>query len=143
MTVGFFCLACQRRAGVGHECPAAIPAATFLSAVIPGGLVELRALPSKAQAFYAVSDTDAISAFMARHRHENIYFGVAARRDSTSGKAENCASLSVLFADIDFKAFQDGEAGARQALARFPLPPSIVIATGGGLHVYWILEGRG
>jgi hypothetical protein len=43
----------------------------------------------------------------------------------------------VLFVDIDFKITP--ESTALELLERFALKPSAIVASGGGLHVYWIL----
>jgi hypothetical protein len=58
---------------------------------------------------------------------------------------ENCGLLAALFVDIDFKAVQAHpnalpEDQSRALLSTFPLEPSIVVHTGGGLHVYWLLK---
>jgi hypothetical protein len=39
-----------------------------------------------------------------------------------------------LFVDVDFKAIDEAE--ARERLARYPHPPSAIVASGGGLHCY-------
>ena len=102
------------------------------------GLVELRALPSRARVFGRVDDP-ALAAFVARHQAtENLYWGVASRRDATSGRAENCGQLGALFADLDFNKVDEGAARAR--LLEFELPASCVIHSGGGLHAYWFLS---
>ena len=102
------------------------------------GLVELRALPSERRAFFAPTETDAIAGFLAQHHGQDLYFGVATRRDRSSGKLENCRHLGALFVDIDFKTTSEPE--ARERLAQFPFPPSIRVASGGGLHAYWALR---
>lgn len=105
----------------------------------PGsGLTELRALPSKATAFVNATDADAIERFLRAHANENVFVGVATRKDASSGKLENCAELHVLFCDIDFKDIPEAE--ARALIERFPLRPSIIIKSGHGLHIYWLLR---
>ena len=68
----------------------------------------------------------------------NIFVGVATRKAATGRKLTDCLALHALFADLDFKNFPS-EAAARDRLAAFPLPPSIVVRTGGGLQCYWLL----
>lgn len=102
------------------------------------GLVELRALPSKARVFARPDDADAIAAFLTKHSHENCYFGPSTRRDDTNGSLENCRHLTTFYIDVDYKGIPEAEARAR--LAACPLPPSVVITTGGGLHAYWRLR---
>lgn len=73
------------------------------------------------------------------HRaREDLYVGVASRRNAMGGSLGNCHELRALFVDIDFKAIPEAEARGR--LDRFLLKPSFVIASGGGLHCYWLLH---
>jgi len=65
-----------------------------------------------------------------------IYYGVCARKQG-KGKKHDVTSVPGLWADVDFKHFPDGEAGAWAALAAFPLAPTWAIHSGGGLQVYW------
>jgi hypothetical protein len=102
------------------------------------GYIECRALPSQHREFYPVRTLDGIAAFTHAHRHENVYIGIATRNDTSSGKLENCAQVGALYVDIDFKVLAEPEARAR--LAAFPFPPSMIVWTGGGLHVYWLLR---
>jgi hypothetical protein len=76
--------------------------------------------------------------FVRSHFREDVYFGVAARQDKTSGRLKNCANIRCLFADLDFKQFESEE-DAWQALENFPLKPSLLVRSGGGLHCYWLL----
>jgi hypothetical protein len=109
-----------------------------LFAGIEAGDIECRALPSRICRFYPVRRPEGLAAFVREHRHENVYVGVATRRDDRSGKLENCLQLPALYVDLDFK--QTPESDARAALAGFPFPPSLIVVTGGGLHVYWLLR---
>lgn len=69
----------------------------------------------------------------------NVYVGLATRRDESSGKKHNLLATRVLWADLDPK--QEGDREAFEvALERFPYPPSLRVWSGGGLHVYWLLE---
>lgn len=70
--------------------------------------------------------------------HLNIFVGVAERLHMNGRQLKDCGLLRALFVDLDFKAVS--EDAAREALAAFSIPPSMVIATGGGLHCYWFLE---
>lgn len=120
--------------------------AAFLAALYDGceGLLEFRAFngrrgePPVGRAFCAPTDASVRTRFAADHRAHDIYFGVATRADDSAGTLENCRHLAAVFADIDFK--MAPEADARAGLARFPLPPSAVVQSGGGLHVYWFLR---
>jgi hypothetical protein len=103
------------------------------------GVIELRAFPSKARRFAPLSQFDTLRDFLAAHApDEDVYVGVAARRDATSGTLANCATLSAGFTDIDFKTTPEAE--ARRRLAAFPFPRSILVHSGHGLHAYWLLR---
>jgi hypothetical protein len=95
----------------------------------------------KDRLFCPFTDMPAIERFMNHHLQENVYFGVATRRDSTSGALENCWHLPALFADFDFKTDQ----AADETLARldaFPLPLSALVCSGRrrNRHGYWLLK---
>jgi hypothetical protein len=67
------------------------------------------------------------------------YFGVCPRI-RPQGRKEDVTHAPGLWADLDFKGFPDGEAGALRKLGEFPVPPSWIVATGGGFHIYWKLR---
>lgn len=105
----------------------------------PGdGLIELRALPSTKRKFVKPGDIEGIRRFAQRYREKNIYFGVAARKDSTSGTLKNCTVIRAVFADIDFKDTPEDQ--ARRTLESFPLRFSFLVNSGGGFHCYWVLK---
>jgi hypothetical protein len=117
----------------------------YLETLFPpdaSGHCELRALPSRARAFVPLPlDADALTtvrAFVHAHLHEHIFTGVATRRTPTDGTAENCAELWCVFVDLDAAQLADGT--VRERLERFPLPPTLQVHSGGGLHVYWQLR---
>ena len=111
-----------------------------LAALFSGceGLVEFRALPSKARIFARADETDAIAAWLRQHRQQNTYWGVSTRRDRRTGSLANCRQLGALFVDIDAGARPVDD--VRAELARVLVPPSIVLGSGGGLHCYWLLR---
>ena len=67
----------------------------------------------------------------------NVYFGVCLR-SRRSGTAADVLSVPALWCDLDFKT--SDEATCRKRLSEFPLKPSTIIETGGGLHLYWIMK---
>jgi hypothetical protein len=75
-------------------------------------------------------------------RRMAAYFGVALRTPQAArdrkGSGAYCQTLTALFVDADFKHL--GEAETRKRLADFPIPPSIIVNSGGGLHPYWLLR---
>jgi hypothetical protein len=67
-----------------------------------------------------------------------LYFGVALRGDDDDGTLANCTMLTALFVDIDFSTTPEPE--ARERLTHCPLSPSALVASGGGLHAYYLLR---
>jgi len=118
----------------------------FFHALVAGGngLLEFRPLAQTTfnqtgRLYFDLSrPTIKLEKFLTKHRPDHNYFGMALRCDATSGALDNCSTLSVVFADIDFK--HTPEAEARRLLAECPLPPSIIVHSGNGLHCYWLLR---
>jgi hypothetical protein len=118
----------------------------FLTCLVPldaAGYLNLRVFsPFPHNTLIKMSDPDAmdrIAAWVRQHRKfQDLYMGVAERRTDENGTKENCAVIRVLFCEIDFK--DQTEAEVRAALAAYRFPPSIIVHSGGGLHVYWILD---
>jgi hypothetical protein len=115
---------------------------------IVGGIIELRAIHTKSRQITGRQffknregciDLQEVLAFIHKHTGDDIYFAPAARKDPTSGGLKNCAVLCCLFCDLDYKDFPSPEIG-RQELEAFPLKPSYIVETGGGLHCYWMLK---
>jgi len=101
------------------------------------GRIELRSLPSGARAFFNADDHAVIDAFCRKHQYKNIYFGVGTR-DGRGGKKENIVEIPAVWCDVDFK-----ETPPRQLIENFktfPLTPSVIVESSGGLHLYWILS---
>jgi hypothetical protein len=118
----------------------------FLGMLHPAGFVDLRAIHPRDDAdqkviarTYPAADLAAVRRFIETYgRERNLYVGVAPR-NGHGRRTEHCVALHVLFVDLDVKQFPGGESEARARLAAFPLPPTAVVSTGGGLHVYWWL----
>jgi hypothetical protein len=108
----------------------------------PGdGYVNFRAISRDkkiSSLFIPTNEPERVHDFLKEHRDANIYFGVASRRSDRNGRLENCGTIRALWADIDFKDTPEPE--AREAVERFALEPSVIVATGNGLHVYWLLD---
>jgi hypothetical protein len=69
-----------------------------------------------------------------------VWFGTATRREKGSGAANNCLAAYSVHVDADCKT-AEGAGRFKAAINAFPLPPSIVVATGSphSFHVYWRL----
>jgi hypothetical protein len=115
--------------------------AVFLGALYPTtceGFIELRMLPSGKQSFATADDHAGVANVLRQHATENCYLGVALRRETTSGALANCGELHTLWVDIDFKDVD--ESVVRTRISSFPIPPHVVVQSGGGLHCYWRLR---
>ena len=108
------------------------------------GLIEVRAWPAERERVLrqfcpTVADAEREIGRLARQRL-NVFVGVALRRSAGDGTKHNLASARALWIDVDDLA----DVGAREEfeirLERFPLPPTLRIWSGGGQHVYWLLQ---
>ena len=68
-----------------------------------------------------------------------VHYGANPRVEG-GGKKEHVTALVGAYADLDFSRYADVEAGAWAALDAFPIAPTWVIRSGGGLHAYWDLR---
>jgi len=89
---------------------------------------------------------------------QEVYFGLGLTDDETKekrrldftnrAKAQHITAISCLWADIDIvgaghkgkKRYPETIEKALELLNQMPLPPSIIVKSGGGLHVYWLLD---
>jgi hypothetical protein len=101
------------------------------------GLIEIRCLPSGQRLFSR--NYKAIAWFVRSHLHENIYFGVGTRR-AMDGTKKGTFEVPALWVDIDWKHFRGGRIEADKVLENCPVRPSIIIRSGHGYHVYWLLR---
>jgi P4 family phage/plasmid primase-like protien len=129
-------------------------AAVFLSALFGGemteGAVEIRCCPNDGVELPAKSlftrDLEDILLHLTRHDVAGMgtYYGACTRNmGRASGKRENLCELRILWSDVDFKRlaprFRSVEAIVEMGQS-LPYPPSIYIATGGGVHLLWLLD---
>jgi hypothetical protein len=113
----------------------------ILDALFAGveGVIEFRAFePARAgctaRLFAPVGDAR-IREFFVEHRTRNLFWGVATRSTNRGGALADCHQLPALFCDLDFK--MSSEAVVRDVLQHFPLRPTLIVASGGGLQPYW------
>ena len=99
------------------------------------GEIELRALPSRNRKFISLDQINEIGAFCNGGK-EGYYFGVALR--SGGGTKEHITQIPALHCDIDFK--DTPRELIAEKLKQFPFKPSIIVKSGGGVHVYFILK---
>lgn len=100
--------------------------------------------------WFSVDNLEQMAARSAELTDRNVWFGVATRREmllgESRGGATDCLAAPGLWADIDIAGPNHREStglpadkdAALAMLAEFPLRPSIIVDTGGGLHPYWL-----
>lgn len=108
-----------------------------LTVIDPGGI--------KSFAFEYPASLDSLIAAAKNHSGKtNVYFGVTVRKPGTKighgkrGKAVDAQAATCAWSDIDFKTVDKEK--VRALIKSFPVPPSIVVMTGGGVHVYWFFR---
>jgi P4 family phage/plasmid primase-like protien len=112
------------------------------------GHIELRAIMGKqvrGKAFVPLNSdwqfiTQRIDEFCQNNKDINLYFGIATR-DGKGGCEENVISISCVWAEMDYKNFtEEPEARIQGIIDKFPFKPSIIISSGAGVHLYWLLK---
>lgn len=128
----------------------------FIKTIFGGvkGSLELRALPSGDRVFTRAFSE--VTAFCDRHAGENLYFGVATRKEDCGSRYEASLKLPLerrpviggksdglylpgLWVDLDFKS-HIGEIQAEKMIAEGPLKPSIIVYSGNGVHLYFLFK---
>lgn len=69
-----------------------------------------------------------------------LFFCVGTLKPGAKRTKDGVAEISFLHADIDFKDIIDQAADVERKLSMLRLPPSIIVASGNGLHAYWLLR---
>jgi hypothetical protein len=70
-----------------------------------------------------------------------LYFCVATLRRGITRRAKaNLGEIVCLHTDLDFKGIADEREAIERALTTLPLPPSLQVFSGHGLHLYWLLH---
>ena len=80
---------------------------------------------------------------------QNVYFGMGLIQGTPTGrgKQEDIAGIAALWADVDFageahagKALPADNADFQRLLAELPLRPSLIVDSGHGRHLYWLMQ---
>ena len=98
-----------------------------------------------------VDDLDTLAATAEQREPSGcVWFGVATRAQRTPGRgrSDDCAAIPGLWVDIDVAGPGHAAVGrlasdihhARRIVASFPLPPTAVVHTGGGLQAWWLFS---
>jgi len=103
------------------------------------GYLECRQLPTQHRGFFPVSKGfDPVVGWCKNEGWRDVYFGVALRNPG-GGKKENVLAIPAVWCDLDLKDFPT-IAAMRKRVMDFPLEPSLIVDSGGGYHVYWVLK---
>lgn len=70
----------------------------------------------------------------------NIYVSENPRPVDKKKKKEDIVDIGALWLDVDSKDYGGSKEDALTAIEGFPLAPSILVDSGNGYHVYWVLE---
>ena len=88
-------------------------------------------------------DIDAIGRFIARHdrNRRGLFFCVSTiALGSPTRNKENSAEICTAHTDLDFRSIVEDEPAIRQIADTLSKPPSSIVFSGGGLHLYWFLK---
>jgi hypothetical protein len=119
-----------------------LPIKSFVSTLFKnqsGGKLELRAIGKKGIKRQFVNPTDygAIIAFCKTHRnHADVYFTVCPRLQG-NGTKEGIVQICAAWLDIDSEKIGLSWPDVQTMLDSVAEKPTMVVASGGGYHVYW------
>ena len=116
------------------------------------GWLTVWTLPDKKTAYFPVSDLAKAAAYAARlgDTHD-VYYGVGLRGQKLGprqrGSSDDVSVIPAFWSDIDVRGSAHKETALPATVAEalgfldsLPLKPSIVVSSGNGLHVYWLLD---
>ncbi|MDP8299172.1 MAG: DNA-primase RepB domain-containing protein [Candidatus Tantalella remota] len=97
---------------------------------IHGGYIELRSFNPKVRQYFCTNICDVL-----QYTTKNeLFFGVCPR-SKRNGTATSIKYLTTFWIDVD-----DLTIPLEDRINAVPLPPSIVVSSGHGFHVYWLLS---
>lgn len=97
------------------------------------------------QGFFSTVEELAKSVVSSDQRGNNTYYAVSAFVEKGSRKQENTRATKVFALDVDcgvdkpFPTWKEGLAATGAFIAEMGLPKPMIVHSGNGLHVYWIL----
>jgi hypothetical protein len=105
----------------------------------PDAFINLRFLPSAENRFVPLVKSNTVPFIVNSHQSQNCYFGVATRIDGDGTKG-GIVEIPALWCDIDILEGSPGYDQFVQTYKNFLLKPSMIIESGGGYHIYWLLK---
>lgn len=121
------------------------PIVTFFEALFPWkSYIELRFIKAGEPLIRKWMNTHEIGkmlneAHLYSNKGYNAYFGVAARHKH-GGTKQDLDYVNALWIDLDCEKERRNKEECVEKLQQWILPPSIIIDSGHGLHVYWLLK---
>ena len=121
---------------------------SFLQRVLPsaGFYVTTVINPDgRRQGFFATVDELAKAVTSLDQRGNNTYFAISAFVEKGSRKQENVRATKVIALDVDcgdgkpFPTWKEGLVALGKFVQQLRLPKPLIIHSGNGLHVYWVL----
>ena len=107
-------------------------------------------LPGEKSRWFPIEDLEGAAEYAASCSAQNVYFGVGLHRTRPQegrGRASDVAAVPGFWFDLDLRGEGHAEEHlptsvkeAREMLLRFPVRPSLIVHSGGGLQVYWIFR---
>lgn len=97
------------------------------------------------QGFFATVEELAKAVTGLDQRGNNTYFAISAFVEKGNRKQENVRATKVVALDVDcgegkpFPTWKEGLAATGRFIAQMGLPKPLIIHSGNGLHVYWVL----
>jgi P4 family phage/plasmid primase-like protien len=88
-------------------------------------------------------EVDLILGFVAKHdrnRRGTFVCVATLAEDATTRNKANCRESVGLHSDIDFKGVLEDEPTIRARIAELRYQPTIIVRSGGGLHLYWLFR---
>jgi putative DNA primase/helicase len=88
-------------------------------------------------------DVDAILRFIAKHdrARRGMFACVSTMAEGASTRSkDNSREIVCLHQDLDFKGIVEDEPAIWAAIAQLEAQPSMIVRSGGGLHLYWLLR---
>lgn len=121
---------------------------TFLGKVLPseGVYVSAQLTPrGMIHKFYDTVEELSQAVQSASQRGGNVYYAVSSMQDNTERSQRNTHKTQTLFIDVDcgpdkpYQNWKDGLLALSQFISDLKLPKPMIIHSGNGLHVYWVL----
>lgn len=122
----------------------------FLQRVLPSTgfycTTVIKAGEAPRQGFFSTVDDLAQAVLASDQRGNNTYYAISTFRERGSRKQDNVHATKVLVLDVDCgpnKPYADWREGLKamgEFVALSLLPKPLVIGSGNGLHVYWVLD---